>query len=474
MAITIGTPEKLSEDNWLAFRASVDELNAYQKPFVLRKYQSEILHSGGFSVISPISGRHVEVTRSIALGNCIAYLIPGNSRSWLVAGSVGNGFPFYEVVTELDGRRHSLEATPKPWNALRPKHLTELFKFDDQKTTGGKELNPTLVIGHHNFAHHLWNELSAFDEWLCSATEASLAKLTVLAVAEPLGPLREIFPNLKSTNIIPVTHDLLETHLARSSIAVRVGSRFVTERVRNKIRNFSQHHVDERLLRPLHALLESGWPRIWISVRLGSRTARNMEHFLLSVFQKIFSVYPEAAILLDGFSFPFGFFCDPRTTELRDSFSDRARATDEFIGALCNQAKDQLGASAASRIRSMSGMYLADSIDLGARCDYYICHSGTLQHKIGWFHSVPGFLLLPHSRQNLARWHAAQVERGIQPDTFSEGLLAPSAVPSTRGGSWNSNFEFADAEGSAQCVVDAMRARLTQECRTLRSKARDS
>jgi hypothetical protein len=193
--------------HWDAFQKSVDELNDFVRPYVLRRYQSDLLNSGVFRVISPVSGATVEVCRSVMLdGGRVAYPVGGPVRVWLITGALKSGFPLHELVREDDGSVHPIiDPWFKKWSALAPVVVAD-FKTRRRPESHG-QLAPaiTLLVGSGHFAHHLWNELSALDEWLNSVPEDRLQSISVCAVYEPLGPLRTLFPRLGACQFIELT-----------------------------------------------------------------------------------------------------------------------------------------------------------------------------------------------------------------------------------------------------------------------------
>lgn len=447
------------KSNWKAFQASVDELNAFVRPNVLRKYQFDILNTGKFSLISPISGISVEVTRSVLVGSHIAYLVGGPPDGWIVAGYEGKACPLHEFVSEVGYSRHKIAKVRttefRAFGRIDVANLLSGYRRNLDLPTDGRV---TLIIGHKNFAHHLWNELTALDEWLEQSSAERRAMLSILTTAEPLGPLREIFATLSGVEIVPVTAEQLQHRVQSGGIAVRVGSRFVTRSIQRKVLAFS--NVQAHAPPPLRLLLNTAWPRIWASVRIGSRTADNLEEFLLALFRKTFETYPDAMFILDGFSFPRGFLDDSRTIQDRELFVSYATSANEFIENLRSKAAILLGARKASRIQNISGISLPDAISLGSYCDYYVCHIGTLQHKVGWLHNIPGFLHGPNPRKKHAAWHAEQVEDGIVPAIVPKRLVVFSDAPASREGNWNLNYAFVDVERVANRVINSMQSSL--------------
>ena len=320
----------------------------------------------------------------------------------------------------------------------------------------------TLLIGEANFAHHLWNELSGLDEWLAKASDDDLATLSIVATAEPLGPLRLIFPCLSNASFEPSCNRFRRS-LALSPIVAKIGSSLVTSRIRHRIRMFCQERANRENAGGARQLMENSWPRIWMSVRLGSRTPDNQKDFLLELIRAVLREYPNAAVIFDGFSFPVAFFEDPRTTDMRAEFTARAEAAAAFIEHLRDQVQQQLGSAASSRLCSASGLGLIDAIQLGASCDYYVCHAGTLQHKIAWIHNIPGLIHLPLNTKSRAQWHAAQVEDGVCPDLLPADLSVSTDPPATgRTHDRNFNYRIVDPTKAAECVLGYLESRVAR------------
>ncbi len=452
MSVSIGVPPGFSPENWARFIDSAIELNAFVLPSVLRKYQSEILDRGEFTVVSPASGESQVVTQSVSVDKSVAYLIDGRERCWVVAGATGKGFPLHTFVSESVAPHVfpflDLDIKPRSPNAFRSSHVEALLRGPVRPLeTAGRV---RLQIGHVNFAHHVWNELSALDAWLRTASPERFANLTIETTAEPLGPLRQIFPALRDARFVRPGDEDQPT----PQITAHVGSRLVTKEVLERMLQFVSWCRETRTGSTPLPIREDRWPRLWISVRVGNRTAENMAEFLTNLLARTFDRYPDAEIVFDGFSYPVGFFDDERTAPYREKFVSFTKAASAFVEELRTKVRDALGAVAAARMVNTTGNDLAEAILIGAKCDYYVCHAGTLQHKIGWFNRKPGLVHMPYSSENSATWHASQVEGGVTPDFFPKGFIAlSSSPPRGRSGAWNHLYKFVDATKAAEFAL---------------------
>jgi hypothetical protein len=80
-----------------------------------------------------------------------------------------------------------------------------------------------------------------------------------------------------------------------------------------------------------------------------------------------------------------------------------------------------LGELCANPLVSVSGRDLAEAITLAGKADYYVCHTGTLQHKIAWLHNTPGTVHANRAglQPAAAGWLAKQLEGGRPPALVS-------------------------------------------------------
>jgi len=437
---------------------------------VLRRYQSDLLNTGTFSVISPYSARQVAAQSGFSfLGGIsthstqIAYHFFDQSDFWLLTNTLATGHQLAEVIVDRCGQRFYL--TPKGREktcAIGPVELGWLRQRSEQARAAGIGAR-TLIIGHRNFAHLLWNELPALDAWMAEATDEAIAKLSVVALAEPLGPLRDIFPRLTLAKVRSPSQRLLQRESMDTGLVVRVGSVLVTSRVRKLVWDYTRTRENVGAIAEVNSALTTHWPRIWVSVRSGSRTPDNQEAFLQAVIRRIFGEYPDAAIVFDGFSYPVDFFADNRTKVLREPFVARAESTAATIQSLSRIISHELGEKAGSSLYSISGLGLPEAFSVGSKCDFYICHGGTLQHKIHWMHNKPGFVHCHHLERRSAQWYACQVEGGQTPDVLPERLAVPSGVPTDPlkpPEPRHLNYIITDIEEASKCVIASMRRHL--------------
>ena len=454
---------------WDAFIHALGVLNAFVETGRLREYQSRLLNCGEVVLPSPYSGRPVAAWSSVLVRDRIGYWFGEETPFWLFTGALQDGYPLLDLVTrgeviDCDSDVPRRFQRYQPLTSAETAMLASVEKRSPQ-IAHDQHITATLLIGHPNFAHHMWNELSGLEQWLNTASAEQIEKVRVVASAEPLGALTDIFPSLLSAEFNRTARFDFSAGSPVAPALVRAGSRIVTHRMRAKICGLSTGRKHSAAVDDVVAAIKGAWPRVWISVRLDSRTPDNQEEFLLEVLRGIFVSYPNAAVVFDGFSFPENFFADTRMVALREAFVARNSRTAEFIALLSRQAAKEIGQDIASRIFSVSGLTLLEAISIGGHCDYYVCHPGTLQHKIAWLWNIPGFIHgngLGPSQQN---WYQAQVEEGRRPDVLPPEFSVVSSPPGQgmRAVARNFNYRIVNARGAAEAVLAAMTKQLQED-----------
>ena len=443
----------------------------------VRRYQRDIIESGGFSIVSPVDGDvvspsvcHVVNNGDDAFGNIgIAYRLPGEKGVWLLADSVKDGFPITELFwTGQDAycREHL------PWKArLRAMeqevHWSNFPRIDRSR--------PVLLLGHPNFAHHLWNELSGlyhYSGWHGPAPAA----LRIDCTYQPLAPLEDFLPGFSAHwHSVQRLEDLQGF---RDGMVTRLGSTRIPAGLREKVISWVGAHHNRAVTDAVAAALQGGSPVIWLSLRLDARTADNQQEFIDRLAQVIAERYPAAAFILDGFSYPADFgsavYAQPRNTGSGSLFAHlrsrgdghlagRMKAREREISAYVSRFKRKLGRCVANPIVSISGMGLLDSLYLAHFADYYVCHAGTLQHKVAWIYNIPGTV---HSNTagvgpGSGRWLARQLEDGVQPAMVSvEHIDDLDTIRTANQVARNRDYHIRDIDTVVAGIIADMEARI--------------
>jgi hypothetical protein len=428
----------------LDFARALERANAFVSPRALRRYQRDLVETGRLQLLSPFDSRpalvtacHVANLGDPAHGNLgVAYRLGGGKPLWLLSSSVKDGFPLSEAYLPLEDRSiwsldDSLTAQHGVWRA-------ELRRLEDEihewpSAPGGAMV--TVLLGHPNFAHHLWNELPALDACLAALSRTDRSLPRVLAIYEPLFPLHRLAP--ESTLQVERVKELAGLTGLRRSLVTRLGSTQVPVALREKVVTILAQTVEGRgSLESDREKLASCSPVFWLSVRLDARTADNQEAFLLSLVTAMAAQYPDSGFIFDGFSYPADFGGEIYRQGVPEHGSGTVYDLQGFLGgAMCERANSvttaiegllvQLGRKCVNPMVNVSCRDLPEAITLAGRADYYVCHTGSLQHKIAWLHDSPGIV---HANQaglepGAALWLADQLENGRAPALVSSKLI---------------------------------------------------
>lgn len=377
----------------------------------------------------------------ILRGGQIGYRFSCNEPFWLVADELRAGWPLSVVfftaqnaiasVMAFDGKGKLVLAEP----SLVVCRLEEAWNAGSvgSSLTKGRGI---LVIGHPNFAHHLWNELAGLDAWLKTARPENICALSIVPMYEPIGPLERLFPSLVTAKMIREKMDFVRT--SSKTLATRIGSTQISESVRQVVTTYAEDACDMSVVSKIRGAYDGAGPIFWVTVRLDGRTCDNQREFLVELLSRIESEYPQSHVILDGFSFPSD-FGNPSFDGLRRAFEERATETNNFINGVLND----LHRRRCYRATNASCLSLINSIALAANADYYVAHAGTIQHKIAWVHNTPGYIHTCSAglTESARRWYADQVERGTIPSIAPKDLISDTSPSSAHvRASRNSNY----------------------------------
>lgn len=248
-----------------------------------------------------------------------------------------------------------------------------------------------LRVGHDNYAHFMWNELPALI--LCEQY-ISHAGLEVVVINEPIAALEALWyvpPDAPLTKASQQHYIPLDDSLY-PFVIFSVGGSAVTQAAKQRIiAACLQLETDSGM-----AFQKTGAWVIWVSLRVTFRHAVNLDEALLALVRRLGSMEGTFDLLLDGWSVPGDLIASERYN---------------VEAMMANQIAVQAEAArlvSLTREMGLSNVVLHDftaastpvSMSLARHADFYICHGGTQQHKIGWLYDVPGII---HTNVHLSR-----------------------------------------------------------------------
>jgi len=169
---------------------------------------------------------------------------------------------------------------------------------------------------------------------------------------------------------------------------------------------------------------------IWMTVRGREKSAVNLLEALAALAEALLR-RGNFGIVLDGFGVPEDFDANG---DYHNSLSRSMIAREQiFTQVLCGMLRERLGDAAMAQVFQAVGGRLLDSIYIVGQCRAYFAHNGTLQHRAGYFTSVPG---LVHASPGDPTHDRAANQRDVAPDggdiVYVERTLIDEVVP--RGG----------------------------------------
>lgn len=402
-------------------------LNAFVADRRLRRYQADILRTGTIG-FGDLFGAHGPV-----FSGCLYYAPPkafayrfviDGMGYWLITDLATQGYPIVAVYDEASTALLYDGADP---TADLKGFLGRQVRDIQAVASGGAaravpEPRVVLVSGFANYAHHMWNELPALldiERWPSTKIDE------IAVVYEPFGPFEQTVrwpdaPPIRRTSDAELGGD----GQFREALLFTPGSSVVTAETRLRLREVCATFANGNLPE------DRGAFTVWVSLRRMYRHATNMLPLLASVIRRIESAGLAVDIMLDGFSPPFDVAVKHRyDTDYyirhQQIVEAQARAFIAEVAPACRHV----------RLLDTTWASLPTAITIAARADFYICHHGTQQHKIGWMYDIPGLIHgnVPISAQNpRGGWAQAQCDSPVQPDYIPAQFIGDAVTDNER------------------------------------------
>lgn len=388
-----------------AFWESVTGSNDFTPSGAMRNYHASILSGDGFKVASPLTGKDLQPTAAfVAPNSAILYRFEEGDTSFIILASVLHfGFPLCSLHFKgQDGISLGDFGTPH----LPPPVRTALAEWASPTVEIDWHETPTIYIGNANFAHFMWNECPALYQILESGTSAKIAlQHDPLGVSGPLLAQSTLAFDECTTGAGSIGW--------KSSLPVNIAGRYLDEN--SKANLLESFLVPSQSLAPDHE-----GPNFYFTIRNRGRTVSNQSEFLSCLTQSVLTAYPESHVILDGFSYPADFH-----RKIYDGYREMFSRRDLEAREIATGIKATIAPSLQHRVIDITGSSLPAAIATASACDYYVAHSGTSQHKIGWFFAIPGTM---HGNQAsivpaALRWTGTQTAGSLAPNSIPKDLI---------------------------------------------------
>jgi tetratricopeptide (TPR) repeat protein len=393
----------ISQEGVISEKLTVSEL-AEQLNFSLQgaeaiqrnRFQLTAIADGHIYAVCPSTGKILASNRSLVLQpqkgyGCIFYRFVGNEIFYLVTGGHWNGFSklyLYFPKTELIVVLFALPLADKQWifNRFKTIMVANCKKIQSYLLKTGKPEIVTLV-SWQQFAHHLWNELAGIHKLYKANLLNEVDRF--LAVAEPLGQIDRIFPEIPSEKIQRIQEDLLfEEVLENNYFVTRVGHSFIQQELANRLYETSLKQCHPSFLAEVEEAKKKFFPLLWISIRLNNRTWVSQTEGIANIIKKLSEHFPNLGVVIDGFSLPCSF---SKSLAFQETIERETKMVRNIRSLLPSEIK----------IYDTVGCMLYESIVWAYAIDCYLAHYGTIQHKVGWTANKPG--IVHTNRQTLKR-----------------------------------------------------------------------
>lgn len=404
--------------------------------------QSDALRSGSWACVCPFSGEVIRSRSSLLAqtGQPIYYVFGEGERQFLLAvGRDTTGFSPLYMYFPADNLVMLLGSSAWAW--LGRNELDQLLAFVIARPSAVRVYledsgrTVATLIDHTHFAHQIWNVLPGVQALLDSGLNPEAFSWRV--VHEPVAPIDVIFPELQGSSVRRASEsEVPASVLSERLFVVRPGSRRLTPRPIERVRQAVATFAPPALNRRMEEIRRTHWPVLWLTVRADTRTWQGFAAGMADVLNQLQAHYPDLAVILDGYALPRS----QSTPNARQSAAMIAER--EIIEALT------AGCDRSCVVLELIGDPLPVSIHAASIADCYLAHHGTLQHKVAWFANVPGVVhsnrrMLSGVDGSLAHYPAF----AASPSTRTPRYLPPDAVtdlpgdPSPPGVRWRNPLE---------------------------------
>ena len=387
-------------------------------------WQGEAWRAGELAFPSPWGEGELVTQLGVRSGLVFGYVLQeGNRRALLLPGWLGGGHELEAVYLLREQVLLLLPASlaPSRWfmrvlAELLPGLVTTSPWPDATTPPRQRRL---ILEGHPNFAHQILNVLSALE-----ALPPGEGALRWMGQA-PFGPMAELFPEHRwlegeGDGLVLgaglVLGQDFELPLSQRPERIPRG-------LRERIRGFCEGRMGDgakELLDEMRAWRARGGRVLWVSLKTRGARAEGLAELVGAWMGQLVQRGEGLPLLvLDGFSLQAGdslescYYCCS-VAELLGEERQQAGQVRAALGGI------------AMPVREAIGFSLAESIALGQAVDAYLCHQGTVQHKLGWCQQgVPGVVHSSswRSREGSHPWGGlGGAEPLWLPSEFSEDL----------------------------------------------------
>jgi hypothetical protein len=309
-------------------------------------------------------------------------------RAILVTSMVDRGYAINTVWFVDDGEALAAEAHGADVTRFN-RFLDATLRRDDGNRKATLQLR-RLVTGFPHMLHVLWNGISPVIS-LAQANDG-FTDFEVHVLFEPFGPIERLVPELRGA-VTRISAPRSAEQNSHYRVNCGVGGWSVTREAQSRIIRVAKE-LSEPATHQASAVFASRFaPVIWVTAKPGDRTFTNEAVVLADLVIRLSRLLPKAGFILDGSSYPWDFH---RNVNYDGFFRSHIAGLTARSGTHIDEIVKGLPPQVRERTMVLNGIDVQDEVVWGCIADFYIAHGGSMQHKIGWIHDVPGYV---HSNQ---------------------------------------------------------------------------
>lgn len=369
------------------------------------QFHHKWIKNNNAEIRSPITSNLIKSEQSYAIYidtyHCIIYEYYDQLRFYLLIGD----YWFEKLGLFIPDKNLLIIKRDPTFNIKELITLLPILKLKNKYTVAGKSI---IILYHDHLAHHILNELTGIDKLVKNKLIKTVDK--IYFCNNPIGKLEEIFPEIESHKFVKLNRKQINNiTVTENGNIFPFQTSSISESIINRINKFLLNNLNsesEQIIKKTKLKKDNLY--IWISIRTENRILKNQIKLLELLARKIKNEGKSIIYLIDGYSKPY-------ELSKRDVSNFREKVINEkkLINEMKNNDIDLIDLTAKP---------IQEVLSLTKVCDFYICHSGTLHHKISWLQDIPGII---HSNE----YFSSLPDNLLPGMTEKEWIYPPARIP---------------------------------------------
>lgn len=279
------------------------------------EFHRELISQGKIDCICPFTGEiiHSDTCIPYAFGgiaHCnyffrfvskeVFYLITG----FVYGQKIALYFPHAEIIVPLTGFDDKLL-----WfievsiNALKTYMVSNQIRCINFFNRSKKISKKVVILSDAHLGHHLWNKLSGIYQIYKRGQLNYIDEF--LVIAEPLGKLEDIFPEIPPSKIKKTdsfNDSQVNLFIDSNYLPVSYGHNFVEEKLIDRIYRAALKNCPHAVIQEIEDAKKEHFPLLWINIRTGSRSWISQIEGTANIINKLAEKFPNLGIVFDGIS----------------------------------------------------------------------------------------------------------------------------------------------------------------------------